>query len=83
MTQEWPRRANGKLVQFPGGPIQGPDFQTTGRSAQPPFPDLGDVAGFPGAWHHQPGEVVGLPEGLDRRRPLSAAVRWHPTATSI
>jgi hypothetical protein len=45
MAQEWPRRAIGKLVQVPGGPIQGPDYQTTARS--PDFPEVGAAVGFP------------------------------------
>ena len=43
----WARRAIGKIVVAPGGPIaQGAQYQTTGRSVAPAFPDLGDAVSF-------------------------------------
>jgi hypothetical protein len=46
MGQVWARRVNGKLVVAPGGAIQGSDFQTTARSSDPPFPNVGEAVGY-------------------------------------
>jgi TIR domain len=44
MTNEWPRRADGKLVEYLGGPVrENADYSVTARSTQPPFPNIGSA----------------------------------------
>ncbi len=49
-TEQWSRRAIGKYVKTKNGSVKdGVDYQTTARSSEPPFPDLGNAVTSPAA----------------------------------
>lgn len=50
ITEQWSRRAIGKYVKTKNGSVKdGVDYQTTARSSEPPFPDLGNAVTSPTA----------------------------------